>query len=80
MYHLSTHEPAKTIEYTEKAIALDILNEDLYRLAMRGYAELGDRSSVAHLYSRLQKLLYNELNTQPMLETVKLYEELMSAR
>ncbi|MEJ5223009.1 MAG: tetratricopeptide repeat protein, partial [Anaerolineales bacterium] len=80
IYYLSIHEPVKTIEYTEKAIPLDILNEDLYRLAMRGYAELGDRSSVVRLYSRLQKLLHNELNTRPMLETVKLYEELMSAK
>lgn len=76
-YHLSNQLPKKAIEYIEKAIPLDTLNEDLYCLSMRAYAEMGDRSSVARVYSELQKLLQSELNTGPMPETVRLYNEMM---
>ena len=77
VYHLSTQSPKKAIEYIEKAVPLDALNEDLYCMAMRGYAELGDRSSVIRVYSELQKLLQNELNAKPMQTTINLYRELM---
>lgn len=78
VYHLSIRAPRKAVEYIEKAIPLDALNEDLYCLSMRGYAGLGDRSNVARVYAELQKLLHNELNTKPMPGTVTLYKELMS--
>lgn len=80
VYHLSTQTPRKAIEYIEKAIPLDLLNEDLYCLSMRAYAGLGDRSGVARAYAELQKVLQRELNAKPMAETVKLYDELMSVK
>lgn len=76
-YHLSIRSPRKAVEYIERAIPLDVLNEDLYCLSMRAYAKAGDRSSVVRIYSELQKLLQTELNANPMPETVRLYEELM---
>jgi DNA-binding SARP family transcriptional activator len=69
--------PRKAIKYTEKAVPLDVLHEDLYRLFMRAYAEAGDRSGMARIYFELQRLLQTELNASPMPETVRLYEELM---
>lgn len=81
LQELSVHHlvssPRKAIEYIEKAIPLDTLNEDLYRLSMRGYAELGDRSRVVRVYSELQKLLQDELDAKPMQTTINLYRELM---
>lgn len=44
---------------------------------MRAYAELGDRSNVARIYSELQRLLQIELNAKPMMETMDLYRKLM---
>jgi two-component SAPR family response regulator len=76
-YHLTIQSPRKAVEYIEKAIPLDVLNEDLYRLSMRAYAEAGDRSNVARVYAELQKLLQSELNADPMPETVNLYQALM---
>ncbi len=76
-YHLSAQSPAKAMEYIEKAIHLDTLNEDLYRLSMRAYAAAGDRSNVARVYAKLQKILLDELNTKPMKETMDLYGKLM---
>jgi DNA-binding SARP family transcriptional activator len=81
LQELSVHHlissPRKAIEYIEKAIPLDTLNEDLYCLSMRAYAELGDRSNVARIYSELQMLLQIELNAKPMMETMDLYRKLM---
>lgn len=76
-YRLSTQSPKKALEYIEKAIPLDLLNEDLYCLSMRAYAALGDRSSVARVYAELQSRLLAELNAKPMPETVRLYKEMM---
>ncbi len=77
MYHLSIRASRKAVDYLEKAIPLDVLNEDLYRLAMRAYAALGDRSNVSRIYAELQKSLQSELNAAPMPETVRLYNEMM---
>jgi LuxR family transcriptional regulator, maltose regulon positive regulatory protein len=79
-HHLSMQLPAKAIGYIEKAIPLDVLNEDLYRLLIRGYAELGDRSSAVRVYSELKKILQSELNANPMPETVKLYKALINVK
>jgi DNA-binding SARP family transcriptional activator len=77
VYHLSIQAPAKAVEYIEKAIPLDLLNEDLYCLSMRAYAALGDRSSVARTYTALQKILLAELNSKPLPETTNLYLDLV---
>ncbi|MBI2333842.1 MAG: winged helix-turn-helix domain-containing protein, partial [Chloroflexi bacterium] len=79
-YHLSIQSPRQAAAYAEKAIALDVLNEELYCLSMRSYAQVGDRSSVARIYAELQSHLRTELNAKPMPETVKLYGELMSGK
>jgi two-component SAPR family response regulator len=75
-YYLSTHAPKQAIACAEKAIALDPLNEDLYCLSMRAYAELNDRASLARVYAELQSRLKTELHAKPMPETVRLYDEL----
>jgi len=75
-YHLSIRSYKQAIEYLEKAIPLDILNEDLYRLSMQAYAGTGDRSGVARMYAQLKQALNAELNASPMPETTSLYQEL----
>lgn len=76
-HYLSTHVPKQAAACTEKAIALDPLNEDLYSLSMRAYSIMGERASVARVYAELQSRLRMELNANPMPDTVKLYNELM---
>jgi DNA-binding SARP family transcriptional activator len=61
----------------EKAIPLDLLNEDLYCHAMRAYAALNDRTNVSRIYVELKRLLRTELNAMPLVETDKLYRELI---
>ncbi len=79
-YYFSTRSYKKAIGYIEKAIALDILNEDLYCLSMRAHAELSDRASVARVYAEVQSRLKAELNAKPMPETVRIYNELMGTK
>jgi two-component SAPR family response regulator len=74
--HLSAQSPKQAVEYIRKAIPLDPLNEELYCLGMRAYAEIKDRVNLARLYSDLQNLLLTELNAKPLPETVNLYQAL----
>ncbi|MDX1378446.1 MAG: BTAD domain-containing putative transcriptional regulator, partial [Anaerolineales bacterium] len=70
-------QPQRAVEYIERAIPLDRLNEDLYTLAMRAYAALNDRTGLARIYSDLKLILENELSTEPMAETTQLYNRLI---
>jgi DNA-binding SARP family transcriptional activator len=54
-----------------------LLNEDLYCHAMRAYAAMNDRTNVSRIYSELKRLLRAELNAVPMVETDKLYREMI---
>jgi DNA-binding SARP family transcriptional activator len=76
-YYLVNQSPKQAIEYIEKAIPLDQLNEDLYCQGMRAYAALNDRTNVSRLYSDLKLILQNELSTTPLHETAQLYEEIL---
>jgi len=76
-YHLSNRSPKQAVVCIEKAIPLDLLNEDLYCHAMRAYAALNDRTNVSRIYVELKRLLRAELNAVPLAETDKLYRELI---
>jgi two-component SAPR family response regulator len=76
-YHLSNQAPKQAVACIEKAIPLDVLNEDLYCHAMRAYAALNDRTNVSRIYAELKKLLRVELNAAPLAETDALYRELI---
>jgi len=76
-YYLSVQSPKQAIEYIEKAIPLDQLNEDLYCQGMRAYSALNDRTNLSRLFTRLKLILQNELNTHPLPETMRLYNKMM---
>lgn len=76
-FQLASQSPGQAVEYVEKAIPLDRLNEDLYCQAMRGYAAQNDRAGLARIYSDLKLVLKNELDASPLPETERLYRELL---
>ena len=78
-YYLANHSPQEAVEYIEKAIPLDKLNEDLYCLAMRAYGEANDRTNLSRIYADLKLILQNELDADPMPETTHLYNELLGS-
>ncbi|MBV6397009.1 MAG: HTH-type transcriptional regulator MalT [Anaerolineales bacterium] len=77
-YCLTIQNPQQAVTYIEKAIPLDPLDEDLYCLGMRAYAESHRRANVSRLFSDLSLLLQKEMNTRPLPETAALYQSLMS--
>ena len=44
---------------------------------MRAYAASNDRAGVSRTYAELKQLLKSELNAAPLVETDKLYRELI---
>ncbi|HSG45141.1 MAG TPA: BTAD domain-containing putative transcriptional regulator [Anaerolineales bacterium] len=76
-YYLSVRSPQQALAYIEKAIPLDKFNEDLYCLAMRAYGEINDRTNLSRLYTDLKLTLQNELDAEPLPETMNLYNDLL---
>jgi len=52
--------------------------EAAWRMAMRSYALLGDRSGIERTYQRCSQALAQDLDAEPSEETYALYQELMS--
>ncbi|MBX3035939.1 MAG: tetratricopeptide repeat protein [Anaerolineales bacterium] len=77
-FYLTNQNPKQAVAHIEKAIPLDPLNEDLYCLAMKAYAESNNRAEVSRIFSDLNLILQTELNTKPLPETVTLYQGLMN--
>jgi two-component SAPR family response regulator len=65
------------LEVAERGIALDLLNEGLWRVALRAEAALGLREAIAERYETLRTLLDQRLGLEPQRETRVLYRELL---
>jgi two-component SAPR family response regulator len=70
-------DPELALQYFDKALAIDNLNEDLYCHAMLAYATLGDRSGLVSMFHQLEETLHQELDSEPLPRTVQLYQELL---
>lgn len=51
-------------------------NEESYRLLMRAHAALGERNSALRIYQRLVKVLQEDLDVEPMVETRTLFKQI----
>jgi ABC-type oligopeptide transport system substrate-binding subunit/DNA-binding SARP family transcriptional activator len=58
----------------------DRLREDAHRSAMRAYCRLGQRNTALEQYRRCQEIVLEELGTEPMVETIELYQEILERR
>jgi DNA-binding SARP family transcriptional activator len=70
----------EALEASERGLAVDVLNESLWRLAMDAENELGLRDSVAKRYDDLHILLNERLGLEPDRETRALYLKLLGQR
>jgi DNA-binding SARP family transcriptional activator len=77
---LGRGEPRRALELAERALALDGLNEDLWRLALEAESALGLREAVDDRYERLRELLGERLGLEPDRETRSLYRSLLAQR
>ncbi|MGC8874177.1 MAG: AfsR/SARP family transcriptional regulator [Chloroflexia bacterium] len=63
----------QAVEYGQRLLALDPLQEDVHRELMRCYAEAGQRSQALLQFQRCRETLRQELGVEPMPETWALY-------
>jgi two-component SAPR family response regulator len=67
----------EALDAAERGLAVDVLNEGLWRLAMHAESELGLRDSVARRYEALRIMLDRRLVLEPARETRALYLKLL---
>lgn len=60
----------------ERMLAVDPLQEPVYRDLMRFWHRLGNRAAVVQQYESLRRILQEELQLEPLPETERLYREL----
>lgn len=74
-YRRSAYNSA--LEYCLKALEIDPCLEEMHRLAMRAYAEIGNRAAVNRQYEQCKLWLNKEINSSPSPQTTQLYESLI---
>ncbi len=67
-----------SLRHAHTILRADPLREPAHRAVIRGYHELGDRPSAIRHYRRLERLLAEELEVEPMPESRALYQEVLA--
>jgi DNA-binding SARP family transcriptional activator len=75
---LQAGEARAALEFAERGLDVDKLNESLWRLAMEAESALGLREAIAERYERLQTLLDERLGLEPTKETRHLHLRLLA--
>ena len=75
---LGAGEARAALHTAERGLAVDTLNESLWRLAMEAESALGLREAVAERYERLRALLDERLGLEPARETRLLHRSLLA--
>ncbi len=71
---------AEALASIDRALALDPLQEDVQRDALRLHMLAGDRPGAIRRYDELRRLLDDELGVTPMAETRALYDAIINDR
>jgi DNA-binding SARP family transcriptional activator len=74
---LAAGDARGALEAAERALAIDVLNEASWRLALEAESRLGLRDAVAQRYELLCRLLDERLGLEPQRETRRLYRRLL---
>lgn len=69
----------QAIQLARKWSALDRLDEEVHRLLMRMYADIGQRSAAISQYEICKKILERENKMEPAEETTRLYQQIVGA-
>ncbi|PAB60295.1 AfsR/SARP family transcriptional regulator [Anaeromicrobium sediminis] len=69
-------EYSKAIEYLEKLLYMNPLDEDIHRRLMKIYFLGGNRVAAIKQYEKCRNILRTELNISPMEKTRKMYENI----
>lgn len=66
--------------WCQRVIAIDPCWEEAYRLLMRGHMANGNRPLAVRTYRQCRLALAEELNIEPMPETIRLYEQIITGK
>jgi DNA-binding SARP family transcriptional activator/predicted ATPase len=69
----------RAIQFGERLVTLDPLNEGAYQRLMQAQAVQGDRDATRRTYHKCRDILARELGVEPMAETTALFEGLFSS-
>lgn len=78
--HAVAEQFAEALAALDRALALDPLQEDVQREALRLHMLAGDRPGAIRRYDHLRRLLDEELGVTPMAETRALYDAIINDR
>jgi len=67
-------------EYFQALLEHDSTDEQTHRLLMQVYARMGHRNDALNQFHQLQAVLRDELNTEPLPETISLYHDIQAGR
>jgi ATP/maltotriose-dependent transcriptional regulator MalT/two-component SAPR family response regulator len=77
---LKQGSPQEALAVVGKGLAVDNLREELHRLALSAYAQLGLYDQLTNHYSGLCAILKKEVNAKPEPETQHLYQQLITLK
>jgi DNA-binding SARP family transcriptional activator len=77
-FHEERAEYAAALSCLDRALALDPLQEDLQRAAMRLHYLAGDRPGAIRRFLHLRDLLDEEMGVPPMAETQRMYDAIVT--
>lgn len=77
-FHSANRDFERAISYARRWLSLDPLREDVHRQLMQLYDWSGQRSAALRQYEVCAKLLQEELQVRPEVETTHLYEAIQS--
>jgi DNA-binding SARP family transcriptional activator len=75
---LDTGNAASALEFAERGMEIDTLNEELWRLALSAEGALGLRAAAEDRYRRLQNILDQQLGLTPANETRSLFRKVLA--
>ena len=75
-----TEDWFKVTQLAQQILRDDPFREDIHCLLMRALAARGNKGAVKEQYESLKRLLANELDVEPSVETRKIYQALVAAQ
>ena len=76
--HIQAGDYAAAMGTLDRALALDELQEELQRSALRLHYWMGDRAGAIRRYERLRQVLTDEMGVPPMKETRDVYDAIIN--
>lgn len=78
--YLEQGDKERAFRYARRWVKLDILNEEAQRFLISAYIQTGQRSSALKQFEDYRRILYQELEQEPEMETLALVEKIFESK